>query len=175
MYILINNIIKGCKLISLYNIMKSIGYSTFYNDIDTVIDIDNDKQCLICLQGPLQSSNNIIIDDVKLINEMHFLVKACKCECYSHHKCIEKWIENNSVCPICKGPISFPKSGIKEEIIQIPNTEMIQAYEISQAPEMIQAHEIIILHRDKSNNHLCVRFIIILFFIFLIFTVLNIN
>ena len=151
--------------------MKSIGYSTFYNDIDNdiaididnAIDIDTEKQCLICLQGPLQSSNNIIIDDVKLINEMHFLVKPCMCECYSHHKCIEKWIENNSVCPICKGPISFPKSGIKEEIIQMPNTEMIHA------------PEIIILHHDKSNNHLCIRFIIILFFVFLILTVLNTN
>jgi hypothetical protein len=153
--------------------MKTFGYSTFYdnNDIDNndINDIDNndindiENQCLICLQGPLHSSNNIIIDDVKLINEMHFLVKACKCECYSHHKCIEKWIENNSVCPICKGPISFPKSGIKEEIIQMSNNEINEA------------HEIIILENNKSNNYIFFRVIIILFFGFLIFTTLNIN
>ena len=94
--------------------MTSNGYNTFY--VDVVNDFDNEyenKQCLICLQGPEQNSNNIIIDDVKLINKMHFLVKSCKCECYSHHKCIEKWIENKSVCPICTGPISFPHKRIK--------------------------------------------------------------
>jgi len=140
--------------------MKSVGYSTFYDDND-IDDNDNDieKQCLICLQGPLQS-NNIILDDVKLINEMHFLIKECKCECYSHHNCIEKWIQNNSVCPICKGPISFPKSGIKEEIIQIP-TNIIS-----------QPHEIIILQNTK-HNHICIRFIFILFLICVIITILN--
>ena len=106
--------------------MNSVGYSTFYidldknNDNDTDLLIDSKKQCLICLQGPIRS-NNIIMDDVKLINQMHFIIKECKCECYSHHKCIEQWIDNNSVCPICRGPISFPKSGIKEEIIQPQN------------------------------------------------------
>lgn len=140
--------------------MKIVGYSTFYNDND--IDILNDKenQCLICLQGPVQS-NNIIIDDVKLINEMHFLIKECKCECYSHHKCIEIWIQNNSVCPICKGPISFPKSGIKEEIIQMPTSEINQR------------HEILILENNKANNFFCIRVIIIIFFCLTFVTILN--
>jgi hypothetical protein len=155
--------------------MKSVGYSTFYNDnndidnndidIDDIEnnDIDKEKQCLICLQGSIQSSNNIILDDVKLINEMHFLIKECKCECYSHHKCIEKWIENNSVCPICKGPISFPKSGIKEEIIQMP-TNIIN-------PQ----HEIIILQNTKDKNHVCIRVIIIIFLFLMVITILNNN
>ena len=148
--------------------MKIVGYSTFYNDTDTNtdndIDILNDKeiQCLICLQGPLQS-NNIIIDDVKLINEMHFLIKECKCECYSHHKCIEKWIQNNSVCPICKGPISFPKSGIKEEIIQIPTNEVNDQ------------REIIILEATKANNHFCIRILFGLFALCVCITVFNNN
>ena len=146
--------------------MKLVGYSTFYNEnndndnyIDKHNDIDTENQCLICLQGPVQS-NNIIIDDVKLINEMHFLIKECKCECYSHHKCIEIWIQNNSVCPICKGPISFPKSGIKEEIIQMP---------------INQPHEIIILQNTKPNNHVCIRVTIIIFFVCVIITILNNN
>jgi len=138
--------------------MKSVGYSTFYNESnDNDNDNDNDKenQCLICLQGPIQS-NNIIIDDVRLMNEMHFLIKECKCECYSHHNCIEQWIKNNSVCPICKGPISFPKSGIKEEIIQMPINVINQP------------HEIIILQKTKPNNHYCIRVIFIILF-FLVF------
>ena len=138
--------------------MKSVGYSTFYNENENIdIDIDNDKenQCLICFQGPIQS-NNIIIDDVRLMNEMHFLIKKCNCECYSHHKCIEQWIESNSVCPICKGPVSFPKSGIKEEIIQMPINVINQP------------HEIIILDNTKPNNYYCIRIIFIIFF-FLVF------
>jgi hypothetical protein len=115
------------------------------------------------LQGPEQSSNNIIIDDIKLMNEMHFLIKECKCECYSHHNCIEQWIKNNSVCPICKGPISFPKSGIKEEIIQMP-TNIIN-------PQ----HEIVILQATKSNNHFFIRVTIIIFFVCVIITILNNN
>ena len=146
--------------------MKLVGYSTFYNennDNDNYNYNDTEKQCIICLQGPEQSSNNIIIDDVKLMNEMHFLIKDCKCECYSHHNCIEQWIKNNSVCPICKGPISFPKSGIKEEIIQMPTNESHDQ------------REIIILQTTKPNNHFCIRVIIIIFFVCVITTILNNN
>ena len=148
--------------------MKLVGYSTFYDEIN---DIDNynynyndtEKQCIICLQGPEQSSNNIIIDDVKLINEMHFLIKDCKCECYSHHNCIEQWIKNNSVCPICKGPISFPKSGIKEEIIQMPTNDVNDQ------------REIIILEAAKSSNVFCIRIVFVLFLVCVWITVFNNN
>ena len=141
--------------------MKSVGYSTFYNESNhNDNDNDTEKQCIICLQGPEQSSNNSIIDDVKLMNEMHFLIKNCKCECYSHHNCIEQWIKNNSVCPICKGPISFPKSGIKEEIIQMPINPQ---------------HEIIILQNAKPNIHYCIRVIIIIIICLVVITILNDN
>ena len=148
--------------------MKLVGYSTFYDEIN---DIDNynynyndtEKQCIICLQGPEQSLNNIIIDDVKLINEMHFLIKDCKCECYSHHNCIEQWIKNNSVCPICKGPISFPKSGIKEEIIQMPTNDVNDQ------------REIIILEATKSSNVFCIRIVFVLFLVCVWITVFNNN
>ena len=141
--------------------MKSVGYSTFYNESKhNDNNKDTEKQCIICLQGPEQSSNNSIIDDVKLMNEMHFLIKNCKCECYSHHNCIEQWIKNNSVCPICKGPISFPKSGIKEEIIQMPINPQ---------------HEIIILQNAKPNIHYCIRVIIIIIICLVVITILNDN
>jgi hypothetical protein len=149
--------------------MKLDGYNTFYVDAGNINDnkdynINEKKQCLICLQGPEQSSNNIIIDDVKLMNDMHFLIKACKCECYSHHKCIEKWIENKSVCPICKGPISFPKSGLKEVIIQMPGEDInVERH----------ANELLILQNTTSNNCVCFRFIFIIFCCFVFITLLN--
>ena len=79
--------------------MTSLGYNTFTN------------QCIICLQGPI-IVNNIISDDVKLLNEMHFLIKSCDCICYSHHSCIETWTQSSSVCPICRKTISFPQNTI---------------------------------------------------------------
>lgn len=145
--------------------MKSFDYNTFYidNDINNDINNDSQKQCLICLQGPEQSYNNIILDDVILINEMHFLIKECKCKCYSHHKCIEKWIQNNSVCPICIGPISFPKNVIKKEIIQTPINELVQS------------HEIAILQNTYSYIYVCVRIILFLAGVCIFITLININ
>ena len=63
-------------------------------------------QCLICLQGPT------INDEIKLINDMYFIKKPCNCLCYSHHKCIEKWLEIKAACPICTQPIVFPETNI---------------------------------------------------------------
>ena len=45
---------------------------------------------------------------------MHFIKKTCNCICYSHHKCIELWIETNSVCPICKKPLLFPQTKLNK-------------------------------------------------------------
>jgi len=106
--------------------MTSLRYNTFNdNDQDIVeqpisfIKCITEHQCLICLQS---SSNSK--DEIKLINEMHFLKKICDCKCYSHHKCIETWIETNSVCPICKKPLFFPQNKIEDEknetLINIP-------------------------------------------------------
>ena len=86
--------------------MTSLRYNTFNDNIV-------DQQCLICLQS---SSNSK--DEIKLINEMHFLKKNCNCICYSHHKCIETWIETNSVCPICKKPLFFPQNKLEDENIE---------------------------------------------------------
>jgi hypothetical protein len=95
--------------------MTSLRYNTFNdNDKDTV-----EQQCLICLQ----SSNNSN-DEIKSINDMFFLKKTCNCICYSHHKCIETWIETNSVCPICKKPVLFPQNKLEvktnETLVNIP-------------------------------------------------------
>jgi len=88
--------------------MTTLRYNTFndtYEDILIEPESELNLQCLICLNN---SSNTK--DEIKQINDMHFLKKPCKCICYSHHKCIESWIATNSVCPICKGPLLFPKT-----------------------------------------------------------------
>jgi hypothetical protein len=111
-------------------------YNTFTNEVDEpiiLVDIedyndkqcDNDKQCLICLEKvPINDK-----DHITLINEMHFLIKKCKCLCYAHHTCIEKWICINAVCPICKGEISFPVMDNKktEFIVALPSSYILDS------------------------------------------------
>lgn len=117
--------------------MTSQNYNTFNNNKHEIIIIQPDSlvqipivehQCLICLQSSSNSN-----DEIKSINEMHFIKKPCNCICYSHHKCIETWIETNSVCPICKKPLLFPE--IKHVSIHINEphphnsfTESIKSY-----------------------------------------------
>ena len=107
--------------------MTSLRYNTFNDKQQDIIVVQPnnllqhmaDHQCLICLQS---SSNSK--DEIKSVNEMHFLKKTCNCICYSHHKCIETWIETNSVCPICKQPLFFPHNKLEDEkhetLIDIP-------------------------------------------------------
>jgi hypothetical protein len=103
--------------------MTSVKYNTF-NDIEEppiladtqLADTKLAVHCLICLQGPNT------IDEIKSIGEMHFLKKTCNCICYSHHKCIETWLETNAVCPICKKPLLFPQTKL-ENVINIQTFE----------------------------------------------------
>jgi hypothetical protein len=104
-----------------------MAYNTFSNDIITNDAITNDtitndaiistnNLCIICLQNV-----SLCKDEVTLMNDMHFLIKNCDCVCYSHHKCIETWIKTNSVCPICRKPISFPEK--KSTVIDMPSIQ----------------------------------------------------
>jgi len=89
-------------------------------------------QCLICLQGPT------INDEIKLINDMYFIKKSCNCLCYSHHKCIEKWLEIKAACPICTQPIVFPDTNINppadETTILINHNIPVRNYILNQPP-----------------------------------------
>jgi hypothetical protein len=109
--------------------MTSLRYNTFNDNDQDIVE----QQCLICLQS---SSNSK--DEIKSITEMHFLKKKCNCICYSHHKCIETWIETNSVCPICKKPLFFPQNKVEDEknetLINIPLINENQTQNQNQNP-----------------------------------------
>jgi hypothetical protein len=133
-------------------------YNTFDNILD--MDIEKDKQCIICLEHSPLSLN----DHVTLLNNMHFLIKYCDCLCYAHHKCIEKWIATNAVCPICKKIISFPLTGLKNEAdlsIDIPLSNSQQSN--SQQSNIVQ---------NNCTSHFCIRLIIFLFFVLIILQIM---
>ena len=139
-----------------------MAYNTFTNEVDKTIilvDIDadtaTDKQCIICLEKtPINDK-----DHITLMNDMHFLVKKCNCLCYAHHKCLEKWIGTNAVCPICKGEISFPVMAMKNKdfIIELPTNYIVQSNNGSTNP---------------GSSHCCIRMTILVFFVLTVLQIL---
>jgi len=132
-------------------------YNTFEKVLDMDIDIEKNKQCIICLeQTPILLSQN---DNVTLLNDMHFLIKECECLCYAHHKCIEKWIATNAVCPICKKIVSFPVMTLsnKAVLVDLPNSTIVQNNAIAQ---------------NSSISHLCISTIISIFFVLIILQII---
>ena len=143
-------------------------YNTFDNILD--MDIEKDKQCIICLEHSPLSLN----DHVTLLNNMHFLIKYCDCLCYAHHKCIEKWIATNAVCPICKKIISFPLTGLKNEAdlsIDIPlsNSQQSNSQQSNSQQSNSQQSNIA---QNNCTSHLCIRVIIFLFFVLIILQIM---
>jgi hypothetical protein len=142
--------------------MTSLKYNTFDNDDEektiltqpTILAASIEApieahQCLICLQGSTNSK-----DEIKSINDMHFLKKTCNCICYSHHKCIETWIETNSVCPICKQQILFPQTKIEinknDTLIDIP---LINENENEDAQTYNRC-------RETARTYMCIMFLV---------------
>ena len=149
-----------------------MSYHTFTND-DSPVIIEGDKQsgdkqsgnkqCIICLETNTINKN----DTVTLINEMHFLIKGCDCICYAHHKCIEKWIATNAVCPICKRIISFPFVALKNKecVIEIPQGQLqVEQGQVEQGQvDQWQAGYM----QKCGASYICIRLVSLLF-IFLI-------
>ena len=50
-----------------------------------------EKECSICLE-------NIHFGD---------FIKCCNCSHCFHKECIERWLENNKTCPLCRRPCRF--------------------------------------------------------------------
>ncbi len=155
------------------------------------IDIDTDTQCIICLdKTPIQDK-----DHITLMNEMHFLIKKCDCLCYAHHKCLEKWMSTNAVCPICKREIAFPmkntdviieihsNSGQNANSIQNnisgQNNNSIQNNNSGQNANSIQnnnsGHINDIYDNDMRSSHFCIRMIILVFFVLTVLQIVLCN
>lgn len=85
-------------------------FNNQYNVEDITTNDNNDNNnCLICLEGTIieiKDNNQSINENTIMVNSVPFLTKTCICDYPVHYKCIEKWIESNSICPICRNPIS---------------------------------------------------------------------
>jgi hypothetical protein len=131
-----------------------MAYNTFNNVLDTEKEIEKERQCIICLeQTPSLLNEN---DNVTLLNDMHFLTKECKCLCYAHHTCIEKWIITNAVCPICKKTLAFPRMTVKKHnavVIEIPTVVSNNT-------------------STTTTSHICISIVISMFFVLVILQII---
>ena len=84
-------------------------FNNQYNVEDITTNDNNDNNnCLICLEGTIieiKDNNHLINENTIMVNSVPFLTKTCICDYHVHYKCIEKWIESNSICPICRNQI----------------------------------------------------------------------
>ena len=72
-----------------------------YYDNNTQLDplIESNKECIICW---LTSSE---VTHVKCMKNHFFFVSSCNCNAYIHDTCLQKWINKQSSCPICRTKI----------------------------------------------------------------------
>lgn len=65
----------------------------------------SESECIICLMPKKKKINNETLfysSSTKL-----YYKKDCECVVYCHIQCMEKWITENPVCLICRGPLGI--------------------------------------------------------------------
>jgi hypothetical protein len=63
------------------------------------------NECLVCLTPKKIKINNKTLF-YSYSTELYYK-KDCECVVYCHIKCMEKWITENPVCLICRGPFGI--------------------------------------------------------------------
>ena len=136
-----------------------------YNVEDITINANNaNNDCLICLEGTIieiKDNNQLINENTIMVNSVPFLTKTCICDYPVHYKCIEKWIESNSICPICRNPIS---NVLNNKIILKRNTELQCRQQYQQQEQSIlmideesflipDNDNMYILHNNNKSNY----------------------
>lgn len=68
-----------------------------YPPEQNIIIINNSSECLVCLE---MNNNNMI-----RLGEITNYKKDCECNAWIHVYCLNTWLNNKCVCPICRGPL----------------------------------------------------------------------
>jgi hypothetical protein len=69
-------------------------FEPYYND---EIIIYENKMCFICYEIETEKGEQIIN-----LNSQELYIKICNCKGLVHNKCLDKWYEKSSKCPICR-------------------------------------------------------------------------
>ena len=66
---------------------------------------DNIKECIICFEKPKSIFNKLI-----KLKDQSIYKTNCICNPYLHNECLQKWININNKCPICREYIIIKKN-----------------------------------------------------------------
>ncbi len=64
-----------------------------------------ESECLVCLMPKKKKINKNTLFYSSLTKL--YYKKDCECVIYCHIQCMEKWISENPVCLICRGPLGI--------------------------------------------------------------------
>ena len=67
-----------------------------YNDKSIYNTQPQYDDCFVCMETIVNNQKTI-----KLKNQIFYL-KQCQCDGNIHQECLDKWLQTNSVCPICR-------------------------------------------------------------------------
>jgi len=72
------------------------------NNLEIYKDMNN-YECIICLEKNSKKFAIIRLTNALIKNkEDENLEKICLCESFIHQYCLDKWVEKNESCPICR-------------------------------------------------------------------------
>lgn len=77
---------------------------------------DEDKECFICFE--IRDINDL--KPIKL-NQHKIYIRTCKCSSYVHEKCLNKWLEKDKSCPICRKKVTHNIAPIFIILTYLPN------------------------------------------------------
>ena len=84
-----------------------------YFDNDDILLLDEKEKicdCFICYE--LLNENEM---PIKLNNNSYYL-KNCNCYGFIHKKCLDKWVNSNNSCPVCRISINKINYSISKNI-----------------------------------------------------------
>jgi hypothetical protein len=116
------------------------------NDTEIIESIDNinkddissiksneEKLCIICIQGTFINinnnnnnninNNNNAIEYVKFINTIEYVTKSCDCNFNIHDSCFCDWLKEKLECPICHNSIIIHDKNNKNNNIKLNNED----------------------------------------------------
>ncbi len=105
---------------------------------NTYLDVSPINNCIICLEPNATNIRNII--NYKMM---------CECSYTIHEYCIQKWLEENPVCPYCKEEVKIEQPIINEPIVNANGP-------IINEPIVRHNHVKYITYSVNTHYHMCI-------------------
>ena len=120
---------------------KSSQYSSVFTaSTDESLNSYSDT-CFICFEKEHERNNSLPIN----LNECDFIYKHCNCNGLIHEACLCKWMTEQLVCPVCRGPVFI----VKQKIIKDTSGKVMY----TTLNRMILLHMLVRTSRCNAGYH----------------------